>query len=68
MKKHSGKHRKYCLKVAAMKEKKIKYVQELLIIVYRKRRAQIESLVIYCNSNLKKHYNMKIEEILSLCF
>ena len=38
-----------------MKEKTIKYIQELLIIVYRKKRAQIESLVIYRECNSKKH-------------
>ena len=36
--------------------------------MYRKKRAQIESLVIYRKSNSKKHNNIKIEEILSLCF
>ena len=36
--------------------------------MYCKKRAQIESLVIYCKSDLKKHNNIKIGEILSLCF
>ena len=51
-----------------MKVKKIKYVQKLLIIVYRRKRAQIESIVIYRKNNSKEHNNMSIEEILSLCF
>ena len=68
MKRHLGKHGRYCFKVALMKEKKIKYFQELLIIVYRKKRGQIESLVIYRKNNSKKQNNISIEEILSLCF
>ena len=36
--------------------------------MYGKKRAQIESLVIYCKNNSKKHNNISIEEILSLCF
>ena len=32
------------------------------------KRAKIESLVIYHKSDSKKHNNIKIEEILSLCF
>ena len=36
MKRHSGKHERYCFKVALIK-------------------AQIESLVIYCKNNSKKH-------------
>ena len=47
-----------------MKAKKIRYVQELLIIVYRKK----EPVVIYYESNLKKHNKYKMKEILSLCF
>ena len=34
--------------------------------MYGKKRAQIESLVIYCKNNSKKHNNISIEE--SLCF
>ena len=66
MKRHSGKYRRYCFKVALMKEIKTKSVQVLLNIVYRGNRAQIESLVIYRKSNSKKHNNVKIEEILNL--
>ena len=47
-----------------MKAKKIRYVQELLIIVYRKK----EPVVIYYESYLKKHNKYKMKEILSLCF
>ena len=60
--------RGYCFKIALMKEKKTKYVQELLIIVYCKKIVQIESLVIYRKSNSKKHNNISVEEILSFCF
>ena len=48
-----------------MQGKTIKYVQKLLIILYHKKRAQIESLTNYRKSNSKKHNNIKIE-ILSL--
>ena len=45
MKTHSGKHRRYCFKIALLQEKKIKNVQELLIIVYRKKERNLsESL------------------------
>ena len=67
MKIHSDKHRRYSLKVTLMKEIKIKYVKELLNIVYRKNRGQIEPLFLYRKSNSKKHNSVKIEEILSLC-
>ena len=63
-----GKNRRCCFKITLMHDKKVKYIQKFLIIVYRKKLAQIESLAIYCKSNLKKHSNIKIEEILSLCF
>ena len=36
--------------------------------MHRKKRAQIESLVIYRKNNSKKHENISVEEILSLCF
>ena len=68
MKRHLVKHGKHCVKVALIKEKKIKYVQKLLVVAYRKKRAQIESLVIYRKINSKKQNNISIEEILSLCF
>ena len=68
MKRHLVKHGKYFVKVALIKEKKNKYVQKLLVIAYRKKRAQIESLVIYRKNNSKKKNNISIEEILSLCF
>ena len=32
------------------------------------KRAQIESLVIYCKNNSKKHKNVSLEEILSICY
>ena len=57
-----------CFKVFLDESKKIKYVQKLLIIVYRRKRAQIESIVIYRKNNSKEHNNISIEEILSLCF
>ena len=66
MKRHSGKQK--VLLQSCFNEKKIKYFQELLIAVYRKKRAKIESLVIYRKNNSKKHNNISIEEILSLCF
>ena len=50
-----------------MQGKTVKYVQKLLIIVYRKKRAQIESLASYRKSNSKKYNNIKIE-VLSLYF
>ena len=50
-----------------MQGKTVKYVQELLIILYRKKRAQTESLANYLKNNSKKYNNIKIE-ILSLCF
>ena len=68
MKRHLVKHGKYCVKVTLIKEKKNKYLQKLLVIAYRKKRAQMESLVIYRKNNLKKQNNISIEEILSLCF
>ena len=37
MKRPSGKHRRYYFKVALIKEKDTKNVQEFLIIVYRKK-------------------------------
>ena len=42
-----------------MQEKKIKYIKELLIIAYRQKRVQIESLAIHRKSNWKKHNNIK---------
>ena len=63
MKRHSGEHGRYCFKVALMKEKKIKYVQELLIIAYSKKRAQIESIVIYRKNKSKKHNNISRRNI-----
>ena len=39
MNRHLGKHGRHCFKNALMKEKKIKYVKELLIIVYRKKKS-----------------------------
>ena len=65
-----GKHGRYCFKVALMKKKKKKNknVKELLIIVHRKKRAQIESLVIYRKNNFKKHNKISVEKILNLFF
>ena len=57
MKRHSGKHPRYCFKIGLMQEKKMKYVQKLLIIVYRKKGTQIEPLVMYRKNNSKKHFN-----------
>ena len=68
MKRHSGKHGSYCFKVALMKGEKLKFVRELLITVYSKKRAQIKPLVIYRKSNSKNHNDISIEKILSLCF
>ena len=63
MKGHSGEHGRYCLKLALMKEKKIKYVQELLIIAYRKKRAQNGSIVVYRKNKSKKHNNLRRKNI-----
>ena len=63
MKGHSGEHGRYCLKLALMKEKKIKYVQELLIIAYRKKRAQNGSIVIYRKNKSKNHNNISRKNI-----
>ena len=65
MKRHSSKHGRYCFKVALIKEKYIKYVLEL-VIMFRKKRAQIESLAIYRKNNSKKNSNISIKEILGL--
>ena len=67
MKRHSGKHRRYCFEVALMKEKNQVLSRTSNHCVLQKKSTN-ESLVIYCKSNLKKHINIKIGEILSLCF
>ena len=64
MKKHSGKLGRYCFKGALMKEVRSRTSN---YCVWQKR-AQIESLVIYSKNDSKKHNNLSIEEILSLCF
>ena len=68
IKRHSGKHRKYCFKIALIQEKNIIYVQELLIIMCRKKKSTNWVISHLSQSNLKKHKNIKIEEILSLYF
>ena len=63
MKRHLGEHERYCFKVALMKERKIKYVQELLIIAYRKKRVQNGSIVIYRKKKSKNHNNISRKNI-----
>ena len=67
MKRHSGKHGSYCFKVALMKEKN-QILSRTSNYCVSQKKAQIESLLIYCKSNSKKHNNISIEEILSSCF
>ena len=63
MKRHSGEHGEYVFKVALMKEKKSSTFKELLIIAYRKKRAQNESIVIYRKDKSKKHNNISRRNI-----
>ena len=63
MKRHLGEHGRYCFKVASMKERKIKYAHEILIIAYRKKRAQNGSIVIYRKNKSKNHNNISRKNI-----
>ena len=57
MKRHSGKHGRYCFKVALMKEKKNQLRSKTSNYCLSQKRAQIESLVVYHKNILKKHNN-----------
>ena len=67
MKRHSGKHGRYCFKVAIIKEKNQVRSRTSNYCVSKKR-AQIDSLVIYHKKTSNKYNNISVEEILSLCF
>ena len=67
MKRRSGKHGRYCFKGALMKEVRSR-TSNNCVSLKKKKKAQIESLVIYRKNNSKTHNNPSIEEILSLCF
>ena len=54
MKRHSGKQGRYCFKGVLMKE-----VGSRSNNCVSQKRAQIDSLVIYCKNNSKKHNNNK---------
>ena len=66
MKRRSGKHGRYCFKGALMKEVRSRTSNNCVSL--KKKKAQIESLVIYRKNNSKTHNSPSIEEILSLCF
>ena len=68
MKRHSGKHVRYCFKVALMKEKKNQVRSRTSNYCVSQNKSRNESLVIYPKNNSKKHNNISVEKILSLCF
>ena len=59
MKRRSGKHGRYCFKGALMKEVRSRTSNNCVSQKKKKKKVQIESLVIYRKNNSKTHNNAK---------